>query len=50
MLSATHLLNWGLGPVVQKVDRAIRWINHYPVDGAIGFCNTCSLDSDLSGG
>ena len=37
------------GPVVQKVDNAIRHINHYPVDNAIGFCNTCALDSDLSG-
>ena len=27
-------------PVVQKVDNAIQWINHYPVDDAIGFPNT----------
>jgi len=25
-------------------------INHYPADGVIDFCNTFSLDSDLSGG
>ena len=31
--------------VVQKVDSAIHWINHYPVDH-----NTYPLDSDLSGG
>ena len=37
-------------PVVQKVDRAIRWINLYPVGNAIGFPNTYPLDSDLSGG
>ena len=37
-----------LAPVVQKVDNAIRWINLYPVDSAIGFPNTFSLDSDLS--
>ena len=37
-------------PVVQKVDRAIQWINLYPVDNAIGFPNTHPLDSDLSGG
>ena len=39
-----------LAPVVQKVDSAIHWINHYPVDNAIGFRNTHPLDSDLSGG
>ena len=27
-------------PVVQKVDNAIQWINHYPADDAIGFPNT----------
>ena len=35
-------------PVVQKVDSAIRWINHYPVDNAIGFPNTYPLDRELS--
>ena len=39
-----------LAPVVQKVDRAIRWINLYPVDNIIGFPNIYQLDSDLSGG
>ena len=38
------------GPVVQKVDSAIRWINLYPVGNAIDFPNTNPLDSDLSGG
>ena len=33
---------------VQKVDNAIRQINHYPVDSAV--CFLFSLDSDLSGG
>ena len=37
-------------PVVQKVDGIIQWINHYPVDNAIGLCTTYQLDSDLSGG
>ena len=37
-------------PVVQKVDSAIHWINHYPTDKAIGFRTTYPLDSDLSGG
>ena len=50
MLSAIHLLNWGLGTVVQRLDNPIPRINRFPVDSAIGFCNTCPLDSDLSGG
>ena len=29
-----------LAPVVQKVDSAIHWINHYPLDSAIGCRNT----------
>jgi len=37
-------------PVVQKLDSAIHWINHHPVDNAIGFPNTYPLDSDLPGG
>ena len=36
-------------PVVQKMASAIRWINLYPVDSAIGFPNTYPLGSDLSG-
>ena len=31
---------------VQKVDNAIWWINAYPLDGAISFSNTYTLDSD----
>ena len=34
-------------PVVQKVDSAIYWINHYPVDNAIGLRITYPLDSDI---
>ena len=37
-------------PVVQRVDSAIRWINHYPLDNAINFDSTYPLDSDLSSG
>ena len=37
-------------PVVQKVDSAIYWINHYPVDNAIGLRITYPLDIDISGG
>ena len=37
-------------PDVQKLDSAICWINHYPVDNTIGFPNTYPLDGDLSGG
>ena len=34
--------NFRTGPVVQKVDNAIHWINHYSLDSAIiiGFPNT----------
>ena len=38
------------GPVVQRVDNAIQWINLYPEDTAIGFPNSYPLDSDLSDG
>ena len=37
-----------LGLVVRKVDNAMHWINHYPVDYTIAFPNTSPLDSDLS--
>ena len=37
-------------PVVQRLDSAVHWINFYPVDSAIGFPNTYSLDSNLLGG
>ena len=54
---STGLLWWLLtnsanhqGPVVQKVNRAIHRINHYPVDNAIGFPSTYPLESDLTGG
>ena len=33
-----------------EVDNAIHWINRCPVDNAIGFPNTYSLDSEFSGG
>ena len=39
-----------LAQVVQKVDSAIHWINHYPVDNTKNIVNTYPLDSDLSGG
>ena len=39
-----------LAPVVQKVNSIIHRINLSPLDGAIGFPNTYSLDSDLSDG
>ena len=45
-----RMRNNNLAPVVQKVDSAIHWINHYPVDNAISFRTTYPLDSDLSGG
>ena len=42
--------NWNQAPVVQTLDSAIHWINHYPVGSVIGFPNTYPLDGDLSGG
>ena len=39
-----------LAPVVQKVDNAIHWINHNPLDNSIGFDRVHLLDSDLSVG
>ena len=38
------------GPVVQRVDSTIHWINHYPMDNSINFDSTYPLDSDLSSG
>ena len=38
-----------LAPVVQTLDSAIHWINHYPLDISIGFSSVYLLDSDLSG-
>ena len=37
-------------PVVQTLDSAIPWINHYPLDNSIGFASVYPMDSDLSGG
>ena len=37
-------------PVVQKVNSVIHWMNHYPLDGAIGFPNTYPMNSDLLDG
>ena len=45
-----HWIIYYQAPVVQKVDSAIRWINHYPVYNLISLCNTYLLDSHLSGG
>ena len=39
-----------LAPVVQTLDSAIQWINHYPLDNSIGFASVYLLDSDLSSG
>ena len=35
------------GPVVRKMDSAIYWRNHYPLDSVIDFPNTYMLDNDL---
>ena len=36
--------------VVQTLDSAIHWINHYLLDNSIGFTSVYPLDSYLSGG
>ena len=38
------------GPVVQKMDSTIQWINRYPQDNTIDFPYIYPLDSDLSNG
>ena len=48
MLLVNHLTVQA--PVVQTLDSAIHWINHYPLDNSIGFASVYPLDSDLSGG
>ena len=40
--------NWA--PVVRRVDNAIHWISHHPLDNSIGFASVYSPDNDLSGG
>ena len=45
-----HWEIWYLAPVVETLDSAIHWINHYPLDNSIGFASVYPLDSDLSGG
>ena len=39
-----------LAQVVQRLDNAMHWINHYPTDSVVCFVNIYPLDSDLSGG
>ena len=36
-----------LAMIVQRVENAIHWINHYPVDSVVCFTNTYSLDSAI---
>ena len=36
--------------VVQKLDNAIHWINHFPAASVVCFVNIYPLNSDLSGG
>ena len=49
VFSQDQLTSTLLASVVQKVDSDIPRKNHYPVDNAIGFPNTCPLDN-LTGG
>ena len=49
-LISMNLIYDHLAPVVQTLDSAIHWINHYPLDNSIGFTSVYPLASDLSGG
>ena len=48
--AAEQYLSIVLGPVDQKVDNAMYWINLYSLDSAIVSSNTYPLHSDLSDG
>ena len=39
-----------LARVIQKVDNAIHWINHFPAVSMVCFVKTLPLDNDLSSG
>ena len=41
------IINSSLGPVVQKMDSAIHWINHYSLDNANANSNTGTYPLDL---
>ena len=45
----SNLSTMVLAPVVRRVDSAIHWINHYPLDNSIDFASVYLLDSDLCG-
>ena len=47
---ASKLVVTGLAPVVQRLDKTIQRINHYPEDSVVCFVNTYLLDRDLSAG
>ena len=38
---------YNLGQVVQKVDNALKRMNHFPADSTVCFVKTCALDSDV---
>ena len=42
-------LEGALAPVVQTLDSAIHWINHYPMDNAVVFHDTYPLNSTVGG-
>ena len=50
LLVMLHTNTKDQAPVVQALDSAIHWINHYPLDNSIGFASVYRLDSNLSGG
>jgi len=48
--SNSHTSSLVPSSVVQRVDNAMHWKNHSPVDSVVCFVDTCPLDSDLSSG
>ena len=47
MFQWARFRNVVLGPVVQKLDNSIEWINGYLVDSEVCFANIYLLDSDF---
>lgn len=45
-----HKVRKILAPVVQGMDSAIHWKNHYPLDNSIAFPSVFPLNGHLSGG
>ena len=49
-LFLSHNFDKILAPVVRRLDSAIHWINHYPLNNSIDFPRVYPLDRHLLGG